>query len=487
MKHSYYSTLFVLALVFSSAFSYANAFSRKCDSIQIYYDKQQLVLPGESFKIGVISFHEKGEVKRTYGMKGGSVNWTKYNTKIVGGVIDKGRITVNEELIPSKGNFVSLKIWPKKRPLLAKVVHIPLNYETKAIFNPDKDFAKAPGCSLRGEIIFEFDNGVKRNEKISSLRKVLRNYEIEYDGIKLKNGEFVIEPRVEEIDNHTVGLRITSERNPEIFSTYSVQLDYKHNYQLNLLGKLGENGFNGKSANNQNNGSYGSNGTNGSPGDKGPEISVRTDMYYDSVLQCNLLYVIAKNMETEEAYKYLVNPEGGSISINSQGGNGGNGGNGGAGAHGRRGASGKIWYDTETETRTESGPSGEEVTKTYTVKNKHQEPGEDGGAGGAGGDAGNGGDGGSGGDIYLFYTHDAWKFADKIVANSVGGKGGNKGKYGTGGFGGEGGSGDPNGNRGRVGEDGISGFNGNSGRDGNIYKDSCKEFFIFDETSLNSK
>ncbi len=39
-------------------------FTRKTDSIQIVIDKNQLVLPGESFKIGVISYHPKEKIHK---------------------------------------------------------------------------------------------------------------------------------------------------------------------------------------------------------------------------------------------------------------------------------------------------------------------------------------------------------------------------------------------------------------------------------------
>jgi hypothetical protein len=43
--------------------------SNKIDSIQIVFDNQQLVLPGESFSIGIISYTKNGKISKTKGMK----------------------------------------------------------------------------------------------------------------------------------------------------------------------------------------------------------------------------------------------------------------------------------------------------------------------------------------------------------------------------------------------------------------------------------
>ena len=87
MKKLYFNFLiatFLLSIVRIENLS-AGIFSRKTDSIQIVVDKNQLVLPGESFKIGVISYHPKEKIRKTIGMDGGSVLWWRYKTEIVGG------------------------------------------------------------------------------------------------------------------------------------------------------------------------------------------------------------------------------------------------------------------------------------------------------------------------------------------------------------------------------------------------------------------
>lgn len=516
MKHNYFniSVITIIVLIVLSGNVNAGIFSPKIDSIKIVFDKNQLVLPGESFKIGVISFHKKGKVKKTLGMKGGSVFWWRYKTKVVGGKNYGGKITVNQHLMPSKGKYISINVAPRRKPKLAKTILIPLNYETKINFAPTTQFDKAPGCSFKGEIISEFDNGVVRKFKNLRTKHDMQNFRIFTDGLSYRKGRFTIESDFTKIIDHQVLLWVTSLRNPEIIGSFSILLDYKHNYHLSFSGSSGFNGFNGTSGSGGSTGSDGSNGGHGEDGSNGydgPDVGVWTDMYFDSTLNCRLLYVFAEDFYSGEEFKYLVNPDGGNLIVTSRGGDGGSGGNGGNGGDGGKGADGRIWYETKIEKRTVSKPFNETVTKKvkktvynsegepeeveeevtevitvyrdveeeYEVTIKHQEPGEDGGNGGHGGYGGYGGHGGYGGNIYLHFTDDAWAFANLIIASAPGGTGGSGGCSGSGGSGGFGGYGNPNGNSGSNGSSGSNGFSGSHGGNGQIYVNSTEEFFFY--------
>jgi len=515
MKNIYFHFLIatlLLSVVLTDSLS-AGIFSRKTDSIQIVIDKNQLVLPGESFKIGVISYHPKEKIRKTIGMNGGSVLWWRYKTEVVGGENWGGKITVNSQLMPSKGKYISIKVYPQKKPKLAQSILVPLNYETEVTFRPTSDFDKAPDCSFKGEIISEFDNGLERTCNIKTDRDA-ENFMIFTNGISWQKGKFTIEPDFTKIKDHQVDLEVVPRRNPTISNTFSVLLDYKHSYNLSLYGSSGLNGFDGFDGIS---GSFGSDGTNGAPGGwgesgyDGPYIGVWTDMYFDSILNCNLLYVFTENFQAGEEFKYLINPDGGKITVTSEGGDGGNGGNGGDGGNGGNGVDGEIWYETKIEKRTVSKPFSETVTKKvkktitnsegkqeeieeevteqitfyrqveeeYEVKIMHQKPGQDGGNGGCGAPGGDGGHGGFGGNIFLYFTNDAQEFENSIVAQSFGGSGGFWGSGGSRGSGGNGGNGNPNGTSGLSGSSGSSGFSGSSGYSGNIIKGSCEEFFFY--------
>ena len=74
MKQFYYITLLIIfqLLIVNTDTAKAGIFNRKVDSIKLVIDKNQLVLPGESFEIGVVSYHKNGRVKKTIGMNSGS-------------------------------------------------------------------------------------------------------------------------------------------------------------------------------------------------------------------------------------------------------------------------------------------------------------------------------------------------------------------------------------------------------------------------------
>ena len=521
MKHIYILlAATVILTTISVQKSSAGIFTRKTDSIQIVIDKDQLILPGYSFKVGVISYHKKGKIRKTFGMKGGSVLWLKYKAEVVGGKKSGSNIVVSEKLIPSKGKYIRVKIWPRKKQHLAKTVLVPLNYETEVYFNPTTAFNKAPGCSFKAEIISVFNNGMEIHHNTKSSR-LHRDFKITTLGLNRYKNRYYIEKDFTKILDHQVDLWVTSRRNPEVSNSFSILLDYKHNYQLTFSGSSGSDGFNGgdgTSGSTGEDGCHGEDGSDGAPGYHGPDIGVWTDNYFDSVLNCNLLYVFVENFQNGREYRYLINPDGGSFSVSSSGGSGGDGGRGGDGGSGGSGADGRIWFETITKTRMVKKPFTETVTKIvkktiinekgeseeveevvqeqvtvyreveekYTEQIRHQEPGEDGGNGGCGGNGGYGGPGGFGGDIFLFFTDDALKFRKNILAQSFGGSGGFGGSSGSGGSGGQGGHGDPNGNNGTGGYGGSSGISGSSGGSGHVFIEWTEDFYIDEITAINN-
>uniref|UniRef100_UPI003217CC3E hypothetical protein n=1 Tax=uncultured Draconibacterium sp. TaxID=1573823 RepID=UPI003217CC3E len=494
----------------------AGIFKKKTDSIKIVIDNKQLVLPGESFKFGVISYHSNGKVRKTIGLEGGTAFWWRYQIEVTGGEYKNGKISVNPKLYPSKGKYISIKVWPKKQEELAQTVLVPLNYETEISFLPTTEFHKAPGCSFRGKIIARFDNGTTRVYKNLHSAITTFNFDLHTSGINQHGNRFTIDSDFRNIINHRVDIWLRSKRNPALNHNYSVLLDYKHNYNLSLCGASGSSGFSGSdgfSGFNGRNGGDGGNGGNGFPGYDGPDIGVWTDKYFDSTLNCNLLYVYAENFKTGKEYYYLINPEGGKLTVNSRGGSGGRGGNGGDGGNGGRGEDGHIWYETITKTRIVKKPftetvtktvkkrrttgTGEEeeyeekvteqitvyrnVTETYHETIKHQGRGGNGGNGGDGGAGGLGGPGGWGGNIYLYFTDDARYYENRIAAFSTGGSGGSHGNAGDGGSGGSGGSGNPDGSRGSSGWDGPEAFGwADDGYDGEIILNATEEFFFYE-------
>jgi hypothetical protein len=212
------------------------------------------------------------------------------------------------------------------------------------------------------------------------------------------------------------------------------------------------------------------------------------------------MYVFALNFRTNEEFRYLINPEGGSLTVVSRGGDGGSGGTGGDGGAGGDGRDGRIWTEKHKEKRIVQQPVTRKVIKKekrsvinaagqaeevevnvetsvtvmenseveVEVVEQKQGPGENGYPGGFGGNGGFGGYGGFGGNIELYFTKDAMPLKNLIVARSAGGNGGFHGSGGHGGPGGRGGQGNPDGDTGISGGAGFGGSgtaeNGSQGR-----------------------
>ena len=490
-------------------------FSRKADSIQIVFDRQQLVLPGESFRIGITSYNKNGKIKNTTGLLGGGVWWLKYKVDVTGGTDFGGRISVNEQLVPSRGKYISIKAYPRRQPELVKELLLPLNYETKIVYQPTNSFDKAPGSQIKGELVTEFNNGVKRVCKNLINSRESDYFQFSPQGGSWKNGKFIIDPDFMKIDGHRAALIVSSLRNKSVADTFAVLLDYRHTYDLHLSGSPGSSGFsgsNGSSGYSASNGYDGQNGDDGEYGSNSPDLGVWVDLYRDSILNCDLLYVYAQNLWTGEESRYLINPDGGKLVVSTVGGNGGDGGSGGNGGSGGQGLEGEKWIEKHMERQVVKKPIIKKVThkekkKVIDAEGKEvevevdvdveetvyvdevievevevqmQEPGGDGGDGGWGGTGGLGGLGGYGGNITLYFTDDAWQYQQVIVAASEGGSGGINGSGGHGGSGGSGGDGNPDGHRGHGGQSGSSDFGwAGSGGSGKILVKPTEEFFFY--------
>jgi hypothetical protein len=490
-------------------------FNSRPDSVRLVYNEQQLRLPGENIQIGVMAYYKKGKVRKTTGMLGGSVFWWRYKVEVTGGNYNSGKVTVNERLIPSKGKFISISAYPRKHPELVQNLLLPLNYETGIEFRPVNTFDKSPGSKVKGEITARFDNGMVRVYKDLKSREASDGYEFLTSGGSWDRGQFTIEPDFEKIVDHQSNLMVHSLRNQMVSDTFFVSLDYKHDYTLRFSGMSGSNGFSGRDGSYGSAGSHGEGGypgQDGEVGDDGPDIGVWTDLYRDSLLGYDLLYVFAQNFRTNEEFRYLINPEGGSLTVHSRGGNGGFGGQGGDGGAGGNGRDGEKWVEKhkekkivqkpvtkkviKKEKRKTINPEGKEVETEVEVEVEEtvmenvevevevevekQGPGENGGHGGWGGPGGLGGPGGYGGNIDLYFTSDAIPWKNLIIARSAGGSGGLHGSGGHGGPGGSGGQGRPEGRNGLPGRDGPSAMgSAEDGYPGEITIGTTEEFFFY--------
>lgn len=482
------------------------------DSIRLVYNDQQTRLPGESFQIGITAFFRNGKTRNTAGWLGGSVWWGRYRVEVTGGTFTSGKVIVSEKLMPSRGKYVRIKVWPRNHPDMARQLLLPLNYETGLDFIPDSPFDKFPGSRIKGVLAARFDNGKVVEYEYPGKKEVADCFAFMSDGGSWDRGRFTIDPDFTRIVNHLSSLYIHSLRNPEVTDTFSVLMDYRHRYELTFTGMPGSGGFSGREGTSGNSGGYGENGQpgeDGEDGEHGPDVGVWSDLYRDSLLGYDLLYVFALNFRTNEEFRYLINPEGGSLTVVSRGGDGGSGGTGGGGGAGGDGRDGKIWTEKHKEKRIIQQPVTRKVIKkekrsiinaagqaeevevdvetTVTVMEdaevevevveQKQGPGENGYPGGCGGNGGYGGSGGWGGNIELYFTKDAMPWKNLIVARSAGGNGGFHGSGGHGGPGGRGGQGHPDGETGIPGRDGFGGSGtAENGSPGRITSGNTEEF-----------
>ncbi len=522
MKKAVYmlAVLASLAILTAGSEAAAGIFRSEPDSITLFYDSEQLRLPGESFRLGVISHLKSGKLKKSVGLAGGTHLWWNYRVEVRGGDFSGGRVTVNERLVPSRGKYISVRVYPRKQPALAKELLLPLNYETEIIYRPVENFDKAPGSQVKGELVARFDNGMVRVYEDLRNSRAAGYYRFWADGGSWHKGRFIIEPDFTRIRDHRSDLYVEALRSQGVTDTFSVVLDYRHDYSLFFRGRGGSPGFSGSDGFRGGEGVPGGHGEPGQEGEwgyDGPDLAVYADLYYDSLLRCNLLYLFAENVFTGEEFRYLVNPDGGSLEVLSEGGDGGSGGDGGHGGPGGKGRDGEKWKEKIKVKKIEKQPfkqkgTRREMRKMTNREGKEEEveveveveeivykdvevwveeeievqgPGEEGAPGGWGGPGGLGGPGGYGGNISLYFTEDAWPCRHLIEARAPGGSGGSHGHGGSGGPGGPGGFGNPPGKQGTSGRSGPSAIGwAEDGKRGQIIYGSTAEFFFYQSAAL---
>lgn len=79
---------------------------------------------------------------------------------------------------------------------------------------------------------------------------------------------------------------------------------------VNYNAASGSWGMSGSQGGNGSNGCDGGNGgfgQDGEPGNNAPDVGVWADLYYDFLLNCNLLYVYTLNFSNDVENAYLIN------------------------------------------------------------------------------------------------------------------------------------------------------------------------------------
>jgi hypothetical protein len=439
-KNSNYGEFAAIAARGKMSVSATAATSKKDTTTKKYvlqYDPSQLRIPGKTLPIGIVTLSAGAEPSQTKGFLNGHDGWSKFRLDVDSGSYSNGKIKIKGTHDYKKGDSITVNVYARKWLLGGKgkwllTQKIPYDYEDSINILTTGHIGRAPGDHIQFGIRTFFDNK-QFADKWFPVKKNLKAFDFESEGghISKSKGDLKIDSDPIKIVDDKVRLIAMLAKDSAIRDTLQITLDYIANYQCKLQSK----------------------------GD-GHFLVASADVYFDSLIHANLMRVNVLDSNTHKTYRYLVNTNGGSITISSKGGSGMDGNAGWDGLSGSPGSSGTVSVDVETTTDADGNPT----TTTTTV----QGAGGDGGRGGDGGNGIDGGNGGNGGNIMINYTPAAAPFLTLIKTLSIPGAGGSGGRAGQGGTGGSGGDGNPSGNSGSNGMDGRAGFDGAAGSKGRI-------------------
>ena len=315
-----------------------------------------------------------------------------------------------------------------------------------------------PNVQTSLEVAMTMQNGRIRVTRSDERRGVAwKHLNVELDEAAVTDGILHLQGDPIDTLGRDIPLEVSLVDNPHVSSSTVLSARYNCSFAVDFAGRDGEKGPNQpfelskagahgtsgqNSTINSTTGSYigrggnggvgfdGRDGLSGTGGGPGGEISASISRFEHPFTNQTLLQVVVQgttpsspNLTTE---RVLINPDGGSLTIDIQGGIGGTGGSGETGGNGGRGGLGD--------------PKGL------------------GGRGGNGGDGGIGGNGGTGGSATLVFDMNTRDYVDRIMVDNDGGA---PGEGGTGGSGGAGGT--PSGPSGTIGMKGANGIEGAPG------------------------
>jgi hypothetical protein len=308
---------------------------------------------------------------------------------------------------------------------------IPYNYEDSIVLLSNGNNDRSPGDHLKFGVRTIYDDKQFADVWFPVKKKTGGHFLLGFDGAHLSKskGDLKIDNDISRIHDDRIRVFARLAKDSAIGDTLPLLLDYTAQYKC-LVRSV----------------------------DAGHPLGVDVSLFDDSIIHAQLLRVEVFDSVSKKGYHYLVNTNGGSLTISSKGGDGMDGRNGSDGLAGSNGSDGMVSVDVETTTAADG--------TTQTTTSTTQGAGSDGGIGGPGEDGESGDDGFDGGNIVVHYSAAATPFIARLNALSVPGACGSGGRGGTGGSGGSGGQGSPSGNSGFKGLDGRDGFNGNNGKVG---------------------
>ena len=431
---------------------------RNISEIYIQSNPHQLRIPNNKFSIGIGVLSNK-KYFETKGYLKGNLKWSNFIVKVDNGSFRNGTIALKKRPGYLKDSCFTITVYRRKGRKLLKTQRIPYNYEIEVQLLTNKFYTKAPGSRIPIGVRTKYNNEDTKEYWPRNAYKLENTYIIYANGAKLTRYGFLINEDPFSFTNHIVSATIRLKNHPSLENQFLTTLDYRKSYEFTDRGKSGWNGANGSDGSDGDvgqDGNHGADGSSGSDGRNADDLELFATAYFDTIINEELLYVSITNLRYNKTKDYLINTQGGNITIISTGGTGGSGGNGGDGGDGGNGRTGERYM---IRTR---------INDSTIIETEHQQPGGDGGNGGCGGNGSYGGNGGAGGTITLFYTQYAKPYLHLINLYSTGGTGGCAGLAGLAGQGGNGGSGSPSGSSGSSGSSGNRGDSGYEGSPGRI-------------------
>lgn len=313
----------------------------------------------------------------------------------------------------------------------------------------------APGSSVVLVVVATLADGSKlESYGLGDGHTPWSDYAVVVDGGEFSNGTLSANGDPRTFTDHTVSFTVSNVHDPSDKASLAMPVNYKADFVAQSWANSGNSGDWGRegthgrdgSDDDEGSGGPGSNGGDGGSGQTGgsgthaSSMSVDVQLVTDPTFGRELLEVTVQVGGGERFY--MIDPDGGSMTIYNRGGSGGSGGPGGRGGNGGDGGRGR---------NSSSGLRGQ---------------GGNGADGGNGGDGGDGGDGGNGGAVTITFSKAASKYQDQFHVYNGGGSAGSGGNGGYNGSPGMGGSAYDSGDQGRQGESGRSGQSGRDGQGG---------------------
>ncbi|MBL4861408.1 MAG: hypothetical protein JKY09_00110 [Crocinitomicaceae bacterium] len=415
--------------------------NKKVASLEILASESELTIAGTVLKIGVKAKLGNGKETSTVGFLEGKTFWNNFNVEAEGCSFKKGKLSILENASSAANSNLNLKVTSVHYPSVSATLQLKRNFITGIQLKAEEKQNITTNTKISIVLEATYDNDVVRSTK-DGLK--WSEFTSNTEGGQFSDGSFILSSNIDDFKNHKASVELYS----KLSETLNEKLEFDLNYKGDLsFGGHGENGKDGRSGTdgskggrgenwnisnkvycgtNGSKGNTGSNGGDGKNGGNGPDFSVYVSSYNDEVIEAELLQVVIVNLSTNEKFKRLVNPNGGSLSVFTSGGNGGRGGNGGSGGDGG-----------SSNAQDSNGPKCV---------------------------------GGNGGNISIFHTSNVKKYLDTdiIKFSSSAGSSGYAGSHGNRGTGGSSGNGKTSGKRGEDAKNGEDGNHGDSGQPGNI-------------------